>query len=345
MKLVVNILFLLFSFESIAQDCTREIAQSVPTILEKGFDKKTYEVKDAYGKKLGDNCYPIFANAIQQSKGLHGNFSITTANEYFPGLSGYNVYAYMFYVYCTKEHKLEWKGLSGLNFKAFSNVIRDDIGNELRDDQLGTGSDHFVYLDNNIIYTLQPHKPGAEINGYPFIEAVNSNVNNAVLITKKGTPFFTAVTRRQYLALMRKNAALSLAVQKKMLAESIQQKLGMENAITSVIDYSLNDIKQIDAFIAGHNAEYLNKPCITIHKLESLNGKSFAADAPYFFDVTGQGNEWVIVNPSYINKKLPASVPQFFSITWSQGEKEVEKKAALLFKQTFDFKKMEAILQ
>jgi hypothetical protein len=67
MKLAVTILILLFSFDSIAQDCTREIAQTVPTILEKGFDKKPYAVKDAYGKKLGDTFYPLFANAIQQS--------------------------------------------------------------------------------------------------------------------------------------------------------------------------------------------------------------------------------------------------------------------------------------
>ena len=197
--------------------------------------------------------------------------------------------------------------------------------------------------DNNIIYTLQSHKAGALIDGYPFIEAVYTSALNAVLVTKKSIPFLP-VTRRQYLILMKKYAELSLAVQKKSLVESIKEKLGIEAAITPLINYCLNDIKQVDAFIAGHTAEYLNKPCITNHNFESLFGKSFEDGTPYFFDTPGAGKEWVIINPGYINKKLPAAVPQFFCISWSQGEKEVEKKAALLFKQTFDFKKMEELL-
>jgi len=345
MKITVTILILLCSFDSLSQNCTREIAQNVSTILEKGFDKKPYPLKDAYGKKLGDTFYTIFANAIQQSKGLHGNFSIAQGNNHVPGLLSYDAYAALFYVYCTKDGKLEWKGLYNLSFKITSNNIIESIGDEVRNELLGIGGDHFVYLDNNIIYTLQSHKAGALIDGYPFIEAVYTSALNAVLVTKKGIPFFLPVTRRQYLILMKKYADLSLAVQKKSLAESIKEKLGIEAAITPVINYTLNDIKQIDAFLGAHSAEYLNKPCITHHNFESLYGKTFAEDITYFFDFPGEGREWVMINPGYINKKLPPSVPQFFSISWAQGEKEVEKKAALLFKQTFDFKKLEALLQ
>jgi hypothetical protein len=345
MKTIVTAFLILFSLNGIAQNCSREIAQTIPTILEKGFNRKPYAVKDAYGKKLGDSFYPIFAGSIQQSKGLHGNFGITAGNNHVPGLFSYDAYAALFYVYCTKDGKLEWKGLYNLSFKVTSNNIIESIGDEVRNDLLGIGSDNFVYVDNNIIYTLQSRKAGALISGYPFIEAVYANAQNAVLVTKKSVPFFVPVTRRQYLILMKKYAELSLAVQKKSLAESVKEKLGIEAAITPLINYCLNDIKQVDAYIAGHNAEYLNKPCITHHNFESLFGKTFADDKTYFFDLPGEGREWVMINPGYINKKLPPSVPQFFSISWTQGEKEVEKKAAALFKQTFDFKKMEAILQ
>jgi hypothetical protein len=344
MKKLVSILLVLCSNNLIAQECTREIAQSVPTILEIGFNKKPYAVKDPFGKKLGDALYSIFAASIQQSKGLHGNFNITEANNHLPGLSGYHAYAAMFYVYCRKDGKLDWKGLSDLGFNVTSNYITGDIGNELINEQVGTGGNHFVYLDNNCIYTLHPRKTGSEINGYPYLEAVAGNKDNAVLITKRGTPFFIPVTRIQYLRLMKRSAEASLAILKNALAESKKEKLGLEDAITISINYSLNDIKQIDAFIAGHYADYLNKPCITDHNLESMFGKSFADEPPYFFDRPGSGKEWVMINPVYLNKSLQPKVPQFFSVTWSRGEKEVEKKAALLFKQTFDFKKMEELL-
>lgn len=322
MKKIVTAYLTLFSLNSIAQNCTREIAQSVPTILEKGFDKKTYAVKDAYGKKLGDTFYPIFANAIQQSKGLHGNFGIAQGNNHIPGLLSYDAYAALFYVYCTKEGKLEWKGLYNLSFKITSNNIIESIGDEVSNELLGIGGDHFVYLDNNIIYTLQPHKAGALIDGYPFIEAVYTSALNAVLVTKKGIQFFLTVTRRQYLMLMKKYAELSLAIQKKSLTESIKEKLGIEAAITPVINYTLNDIKQIDAFLGSHNAEYLNKPCITHHNFESLYGKTFADDKTYFFDLPGEGREWVMINPGYINKSYSLLYHSSFRSAGHKGKKK-----------------------
>ena len=118
----------------------------------------------------------------------------------------------------------------------------------------------------------------------------------------------------------------------------------MEDAIRINITYIQNDLKEIDAFVASHNEDYLNKPCITNHNLESLFGTSFKDDKDYFFDVTGAGKEWVIIDPKYINKSLPATAPQLFCVSWREGEKDVEKKAALLFKQTFDFKKLQSLL-
>ncbi len=345
-KLLFSICLLLtLTAKSFAQDCTREIAQNVTTILEKGWEGKPFAVKDAYGKKLGDNLYALFSSSIQQSKGLHGYFNITEANEHVWALTGYHAYAGMFYVYCRKDAKLDWKGLFNLSFDCSSNVITKEIGNELRNEQIGKGADHFVYQDNSIIYVLQPRNAVSQLNGYTFIEAPRSNTNNAVLVTRKETPLFLPVTRRQYLLLMKKNTEAALVIQKNMLAESIKEKLGMENSINISINYSLNDTKEIDAFLTSHDAEYLNKPCITNHELETLFGKKFLNDKDYFVNDAADGKAWVIINPGYINKKLPANIPQFFSFTWSQGEREVEKKAALLFKETFDFKKLEMLLQ
>ncbi|MEP7236696.1 MAG: hypothetical protein ABI685_02485 [Ferruginibacter sp.] len=348
MKLLFSIcLLFVLPASSFAQDCTREIAKTTTTVLEKGWEGKPFAVKDAVGKKLGDNLYPLFASAIQQSKGLHGYFNISEANEHVWSLTGYHAYSGMFYVYCRKDGKLDWKGLYNLKFDCISNYIPAEIGEELNNQQVGSGPNYFVYQDNNIIYLLKPRKATRELNGYPFIEALSSSssAKNAVLITKKGVPFFLPVNRRQYLLLMKKSTEVALAIQKKMLAESIKEKLGIENSINISINYSLNDTKEIDAFLASHDADYLNKPCITNHELESLFGKKFPDDKDYFLSDAADGKAWVIINPGYINKKLPANIPQLFSFTWSQGEKEVEKNAAFLFKQTFDFKKLETLLQ
>ncbi len=328
-----------------AQDCTREIAQNLTTILEKGWKEKSFSVKDACGKKLGDDLYPLFASSIQQSKGLHGYFNLSGCNEHVWGLTAYDAYAGMFSIYCTKDRKPDWQGLYNLTFDCASNVIRGEIGTQLINEQVGIGPDHFVYQDNNIIYVLQPRKATSDLNGCTFIEAPRSNAKNVVLITKKGVPFFLPVSRRQYLLFMKKCVEVSLATQKKMLAESIKEKAGLENAINISINYSLNDAKEIDAFLASHNADYLNKPCITDHSLESFFGNKFPADKDYFLNDAADGHAWVIINPGYINKKLAPNIPQFFSFTWTQGEKDVEKKAALLFKDTFDFKKLEMLLQ
>jgi len=336
---------LILSANIFAQDCTPEIAKNTPTILEKGWEKKPFAVKDGYGKKPGDNLYTLFASSIQQSKGLHGYFNITEANEHVRALTGYHAYAGMFYVYCRKDSKLDWKGLFNLSFNCISNNIPEEIGNQLHNELVGTGADHFVYQDNNIIYLMQPHKATSELNGYPFIEAPRNNANNAVLITKKSVPLFLPVNRRQYLLLMKKSTEAALVIQKKMLAESIKQKANLENTIAIITNYYLHDAKEIDAFLASHDADYLNKPCITNHELESFFGKRFSDDKDYFLDDVADGKVWVIINPGYINKKLPANMPQLFSFTWSQGEKEVEKKATLLFKETFDFKKLETLLQ
>ena len=222
--MVCLLVLLILCIGSFAQDCTREKAQAVPTILEKGFDNKPISVKDAYGKKLGDNFYSLFAAALQQTKGLHGNFNTADANDHLPGLLGYNSFALLFTVYCTKEGKMDWKGLANLKFSCWSNYIAEDFANEVSNEFIGVGGNHFVYLDNNLVYMLEPRKQGSEINGYPFIEKANSKADNVVLVTRPGMPFFLPLSRKQYLDLMKKTASQNLDVQKKHWQNLLKQK-------------------------------------------------------------------------------------------------------------------------
>jgi len=133
--------------------------------------------------------------------------------------------------------------------------------------------------------------------------------------------------------------------------EMAAKKISFEKEKTQIEDYMAvqiahyeNDIKEVDALLAANDAAYLNKPCITLHSLETIGGKLFKDEKDYFFDDYGVGNAWVVINPAYLNKSLPPSVPQFFTVGWRQGESDVEKKAVIAFRENFDFKKLETFL-
>lgn len=100
-------------------------------------------------------------------------------------------------------------------------------------------------------------------------------------------------------------------------------------------------IRAIDDFIAATEADFLNKPCIT-------NSSEIAPEdvkkSSFYDQPGGNGHEWVIINPAYLDKKLPPTVPQFFVVWWLWEDYPHTLKGVEAFKQYFDLKKLEGML-
>jgi hypothetical protein len=111
-----------------------------------------------------------------------------------------------------------------------------------------------------------------------------------------------------------------------------------------MIEDAVSDLKDIDRFTAAQTEDWMNKPFISRHSFDPPFSHSLASEIDYFLDAPGEGMEWVIINPDYLNKKVPLTAPQFFYIKWGAVKSIAEKKASDLLKENFDFDKLQALL-
>ncbi|MEP7255246.1 MAG: hypothetical protein ABI666_05685 [Ferruginibacter sp.] len=119
----------------------------------------------------------------------------------------------------------------------------------------------------------------------------------------------------------------------------------VEDLNNKLISDVVKDIAETDRVIANADNTWLDKPCITMHRLDAPPSHSFDKEKDYFSDLAGSGNEWVIINPDYLNKKVPATAPQFFYVEWGEARSIAEKKASEIIKANFDFARLAAMLK
>ncbi len=353
MKKIV-LLFLCFIYSSgiMAQNCTKELAASQPSVFEKPTGN-VYRATDPIVKKNGEATLSLILASLKDATGLHGFSDIDNSDYGAGGLSAFSAYVYTFNIYCQVGGGFNWKGLYNFEIKCKANSLNDII-DDLTDEYIGIGRNKEIMVNNSPVYTYNSTKSQAQIKGYPYY--VNKE-GGGVLVTKPGKTLFKPVSRREYLILMHKSEEATLVRLKKNLAELLQTISAtekgsalykgykeVEDMNNKMIEDATNDLKDIDRFTAAQTEDWMNKPFISNHSFDPPVSHSFAAEKDYFFDAPGEGMEWVIINPDYLNKKVPVTAPQFFYIRWGAVRSIAEKKASELFKENFDFDKLQSLL-
>ncbi len=354
MKKIVFIFFcFIYSSGIVAQNCTKELAAIQPSVFEKPTGYNGYRATDPIVKKNGLAMLDIIFASIKDATGLHGFSDISNSDYGAGGLSAFSSYVYTFNIYCQIGGGFNWKGLYNFEIQCKANSLNDII-DDLRDDYIGIGPNKEVRVNNSPVYTYNSTKSNFKIKGFPYYE---TNEGGGVLVTKPGKTLFKPVSRREYLILMRKSEEATLDRLKKNLVEFLQTKSPaekgselykgykeVEDMNNKMIDDATNDLKDIDRFTAAQTEAWMNKPFISYHSFDPPVSHSFASETDYFLDVPGEGNEWVIINPDYLNKKVPVTEPQFFYIRWGAVRSIAEKKASELFRENFNFDKLQALL-
>lgn len=352
-KIVFIFLCFIYSSGILAQNCTKELAALQPSVFEKTTGNNSYRTTDPIVKKNGVEILDLIFTSIKDATGLHGFSDIDNSDYGAGGLSAFSAYVYTFNIYCQVGGGFNWKGLYNFEIQCKANSLNDII-DDLRDDYIGIGPNKEVMVNNSPVYTYYSLKSKAQIKGYPYFE---TNEGGGVLVTKPGKTLFKPVSRKEYLLLLRKSEEATLGRLKKNLAELLQTISAVEKASAlyngykevedmnnKMIDDATNDLKDIDRFTAAKTDAWMNKPFISYHSFDPPVSHSFASETDYFLDAPGEGIEWVIINPDYLNKKVPVTAPQFFYIRWGAVRSIAEKKASDLFKENFDFDKLQAIL-
>lgn len=337
-----------------AQDCTKAIAALQPSIYEKVTGYNGNRLKDPYQKKIADEIHGLLFAALKDATGLHA-FYDNSINQYSTGkLLAFDTYIFAHSIYCQKDGGFNWKGLWGFEVRCRANYIRpfaDPVYNE----DVGVGGNKDVLLNNSPVYTTKDLRSHSEIKGFPYYATTSYE---GVFITKPGVPLFRTITRKDYLVILRKSEEAILANLKKNLADFLQTKTTaapgtaidkgnkeVEELNNKLINDTVKDIAETDRLLTTRDNTWLNKPCITAYRLVAPLSHSFDKEKDYFSDITGGGNEWVIINPDYLSKNAPATAPQFFYVDWGECRSIAEKKAGELMKTNFDFAKLAAMLK
>lgn len=352
-KIVLIILYFIYSSGIMAQNCTKELAALQPSVFEKPAGQNGYRATDPVVKKNGADILDLIFASIKDATGLHGFSDISNSDYGAGGLSAFSSYVYTFNIYCQIGGGFNWKGLYNFEIKCKANSLNDIIV-DLTDEYIGIGQNKEVMVNNSPVYTYNSTKSNSKIKGFPYYE---TNEGGGVLVTKPGKTLFKPISRREYLILMRQSEESTLGRLKKNLAELLQTMSAaekgsalykgykeVEDLNNKMIDDATNDLKDIARFTAAQTDEWMNKPFISNHSFDPPSSHSFASEKDYFFDAPGEGIEWVIINPDYLNKKVPLTAPQFFYIRWGEARSIAEKKATDLFKENFNFDKLQSLL-
>lgn len=352
-----KIAFIFFCFiltsPIMAQKCTKELAAMQPSVYEKPTVNVYWESYPIV-KKNGVEMLDLIFASIKDATGLHGFSDIDNSDYGAGGLSAFIAYVYTFNIYCQIGGGFNWKGMHHFEIKCKANSLNDII-DDLTDEYIGIGPNKEVRVNNSPVYTVYSlKKSNTQIRGYPYYE---TNEGGGVLVTKPGKTLFKPVSRREYLILMRKSEEATLGRLKKNLAELLQTKSAtekgtelykvykdLEDSNNKMIEDAVSDLKDIDRFTAAQTEDWMNKPFISRHSFDPPFSHSLASEIDYFLDAPGEGMEWVIINPDYLNKKVPLTAPQFFYIKWGAVKSIAEKKASDLLKENFDFDKLQALL-
>ncbi|MEO6135066.1 MAG: hypothetical protein ABIP35_07930 [Ginsengibacter sp.] len=336
MKIVFITTIVLALAIQLSAQCTVEIAAKHPYSC---VDSKSYIYIGTQGKENKANTeimykklvkiFEVFNSAFKQYTGMEGLWRARVDNISNEGLVKGVIEIGLHPVTCKENgefNKNSWESSFSISvyINSFVPYLTKDIKKQpgfiLDQNKPDT-------LNGQIIYYITKEQEEEKFNGFPLYYYNWDNSRNAsVIITKPSVPFLKAVTTGVFLGLFKKWTSAY-------------------NAAWKADPRYTASPEDIDKFIGQRTKEFLNKPMICIWP----GGEQavYLKRSSYANDVT-QGNQWVTIDPDYINKRLPETSIQFISILFNRdrgGQDRVTAKMMKDFKTNFDFKKLQDMLE
>jgi hypothetical protein len=302
MKLPASILFTFLTAGVFAQDCTAEALAKKPGMWKTGKPGYVANVTPAelakekivlanIHKMIAASYKPVGVQALYSNAFMGPD--VNSGKSWVSGVFSYNTYILMYACDPNSADRSKYyvSTSSATNFSICANIIYslnnlyaadlpdDDMRGYLKLSHMPQKKDGFYFMGEEVVG--DSHLP-KKIKEYRW------------LITYNDTLPFSYVTRKEYLALV-----------KKRLETTIKQNGNSSGYYTPFLN-SINDwLKKTDA--------ELSKPAICMWNDEEAF-KGFVEE--------GTKGSFIAVKPniSYYRKKLPRSTPQFFSVVYKVSE-------------------------
>ena len=380
-KILYFIVANIFSLSILAQCNTTEEVNNLPLVCTKKVQGSSAPTAEQI-KNLTAIFSSVIEPALKNSKGMRGNWNlIGSSGKTTPEkLMKSEISIYLDLLGCNKEHKVYSIPEAGLRIRFYINdlslLCEPSIFETEKNNQT-------LYVNNEIngsqIYRFKIEK--TETEKYEEL-TYYSKTDDAkyFLITKTEVPFFIPLTVKQGLVINKKNSLYAIDVEKKkstaikllskeewikkegikatpgIFTPQMAQELndagysgyseGTKQAIaTSQLFQSMQEknIKAIEDFLKSSDAKTLEQP---------VKGSPFS----YYTDVNDlrnqllidndmQSNSYFIINPAYLDSKLPKATPQFICIELRKlKEPAVTQKVFKDFEDKLDLEKLKSFL-
>ena len=380
-KILYFIIANILSLTVWAQCNTTEEVNNMPLVCTKKVQGRSAPTAEQI-KNLNAIFSSVIEPALKNSKGMRGTWNpIGSSGKMTPEkLMKSEISIYLDLLGCNKEHKIYSISEAGLRIGFYINdlslLCEPSIFETEKNNQT-------IYVNNEIngsqIYRFKREKTESE--KYEEL-TYYSKTDDAkyFLITKTEVPFFIPVTVKQGLEINKKNTLYSIEVSKKnsaavkllskeewikkegikatpgIFTPQMAQELndagysgyseGSKQAIaTSQVFQSMQEknIKAIEDFLKSSDAKTLEQP---------VKGSPFS----YYTDINDlktqllidndiQSNSYFIINPAYLDSKLPKATAQFICIELrKQKEAAVTQKVFKDFEEKLDLEKLKSFL-
>ena len=380
-KIIYFIVANIFSLSILAQCNTTEEVNNLPLVCTKKVQGSSAPTAEQI-KNLTAIFSSVIEPALKNSKGMRGTWNpIGSSGKITPEkLMKSEISIYLDLLGCNKEHKVYSIPEAGLRIGFYINdlslLCEPSIFETEKNNQT-------LYVNNEIngsqIYRFKREK--TETEKYEEL-TYYSKTDNAkyFLITKSDVPFFIPVTVRHGLEINKRNILYSIEVSNKKSAaikllskEEWIKKEGIKatpGIFTPQKAQELNDagytgysegtkqalatnqfyndmfqkpLAAIDEFLKTSSSKILDQP---------VKGNPFS----YYTDVNDlrnqllidndmQSNSYFIINPAYLDSKLPKATPQFICIELrKQKEAAVTQKVFKDFEDKLDLEKLKSFL-
>jgi hypothetical protein len=371
----------IFSLSILAQCNTTEEVNNLPLVCTKKVQGSSAPTAEQI-KNLTAIFSSVIEPALKNSKGMRGTWNpIGSSGKTTPEkLMKSEISIYLDLLGCNKEHKVYSIPEAGLRIGFYINDLSLLCDPSIFETEKNNQT---IYINNEIngsqIYRFKREK--TETEKYEEL-TYYSKTDNAkyFLITKSDVPFFIPVTVKQGLEINKKNSLYAIDVEKKkstaikllskeewikkegikatpgIFTPQMAQELndagysgyseGTKQAIaTSQLFQSMQEknIKVIEDFLKSSDAKTLEQP---------VKGSPFSyytniddLKTQLLIDNDVQSNSYFIINPAYLDSKLPKTTPQFVCIELrKQKEAAVTQKVFKDFEDKLDLEKLKSFL-
>ena len=380
-KIIYFIVANIFSLSILAQCNTTEEVNNLPLVYTKKVQGSSAPTAEQI-KNLTAIFSSVIEPALKNSKGMRGTWNpIGSSGKITPEkLMKSELSIYLDLLGCNKEHKVYSIPEAGLRIGFYINDLSLLCDPSIFETEKNNQT---IYINNEIngsqIYRFKREK--TETEKYEEL-TYYSKTDNAkyFLITKSDVPFFIPVTVRQGLEINKRNILYSIEVSNKkstaiklLSKEEWIKKEGIKatpGIFTPQKAQELNDagytgysegtkqalatnqfyndmfqkpLAAIDEFLKTSSSKILDQP---------VKGNPFS----YYTDVNDlrnqllidndmQSNSYFIINPAYLDSKLPKATPQFICIELrKQKEAAVTQKVFKDFEDKLDLEKLKSFL-